>query len=178
MDRIGHESDRCACHQQRQRDPGSARLKTTCTPRVRRHCHGASPLLGPSTNQSVCETGFTIVLPIEGRVGKGFASSRTIGKDCMTVLARTASGCLGVGALALLFAFPPLHAQSPAPRSTVVAPAPPAILADNAEMRAFVDALMARMTLKEKIGQLTLLSSGWESTGPTLRDSYKRDIAA
>ena len=49
---------------------------------------------------------------------------------------------------------------------------------DPPEMRRFVDDLMSRMTLQEKIGQLTLLSSGWDVTGPTLRDSYKQDIRA
>lgn len=43
-------------------------------------------------------------------------------------------------------------------------------------MDRFVADLMAKMTLDEKIGQLTLLTSNWESTGPTMRDSYKEDI--
>lgn len=47
---------------------------------------------------------------------------------------------------------------------------------DPPEMGAFIDDLMARMTLQEKIGQLNLLSSGWDVTGPTMRDSYKQDI--
>ena len=45
-------------------------------------------------------------------------------------------------------------------------------------MDRFVADLMAKMTLDEKIGQLTLLTSNWESTGPTMRDSYKEDIRA
>ncbi len=45
-------------------------------------------------------------------------------------------------------------------------------------MDRFVAELMAKMTLDEKIGQLTLLTSNWESTGPTMRDSYKEDIRA
>lgn len=49
--------------------------------------------------------------------------------------------------------------------------------ADTA-MDRFVAELMAKMTLDEKIGQLTLLTSNWESTGPTMRDSYKEDIRA
>jgi beta-glucosidase len=44
------------------------------------------------------------------------------------------------------------------------------------KMDRFVADLMAKMTLDEKIGQLTLLTSNWESTGPTMRDSYKEDI--
>lgn len=54
--------------------------------------------------------------------------------------------------------------------------AAPAWAAADPEMDAFVSDLMAKMTLQEKIGQLTLLTSNWESTGPTMRDSYKEDI--
>ena len=45
-------------------------------------------------------------------------------------------------------------------------------------MNAFIDALIARMTLEEKIGQLTSLTSDLESTGPTLRTGYEKDVAA
>lgn len=45
-------------------------------------------------------------------------------------------------------------------------------------MDAFLDELIAKMTLQEKVGQLTLLTSDWESTGPTMREGYKQDIAA
>src|SRR3546814_4947551 len=38
--------------------------------------------------------------------------------------------------------------------------------------------LIAKMTLDEKVGQLNLLTSDWESTGPTMREGYKDDIAA
>src|SRR3546814_9073276 len=38
--------------------------------------------------------------------------------------------------------------------------------------------LIAKMTLGEKVGQLNLLTSDWESTGPTMREGYKDDIAA
>ena len=62
--------------------------------------------------------------------------------------------------------------------NTVAASAATSPWRDPPEMRAFVDGLMARMTLKEKIGQLTLLTSDWESTGPTMREGYKADIAA
>ena len=48
----------------------------------------------------------------------------------------------------------------------------------DARMDRFIAELMARMTLDEKIGQLTLLTSDWESTGPTMRDGYKDDIRA
>ena len=59
-----------------------------------------------------------------------------------------------------------------------VAQAQPAWARTDPKMDAFVSDLMARMTLQEKIGQLTLLTSNWESTGPTMRDSYKDDIRA
>lgn len=73
-------------------------------------------------------------------------------------------------------------AEAPIPATDVTAvaerPAKPAWARPDAAMDAFVDDLMGRMTLDEKIGQLTLLTSNWESTGPTMRDSYKEDIRA
>ena len=39
-----------------------------------------------------------------------------------------------------------------------------------------IDSLMALMTLEDKIGQMTLFTSDWELTGPTLRATYKEDI--
>ncbi|MBK6620297.1 MAG: glycoside hydrolase family 3 C-terminal domain-containing protein [Saprospirales bacterium] len=41
-----------------------------------------------------------------------------------------------------------------------------------------VDSVMATMTLEEKIGQMTLFTSDWDVTGPTLRENYKEDIKA
>ena len=49
-------------------------------------------------------------------------------------------------------------------------------LRPDSKMDRFIADLMAKMTLDEKIGQLTLLTSNWESTGPTMRDGYKEDI--
>lgn len=43
-------------------------------------------------------------------------------------------------------------------------------------MDKFVDELVAKMTLEEKIGQLSLLTSDWDSTGPTMRQGYQEDI--
>ena len=40
----------------------------------------------------------------------------------------------------------------------------------------FADSILNEMTIEEKIGQLTLFTSGWDVTGPTLRDSYRDDI--
>ena len=39
-----------------------------------------------------------------------------------------------------------------------------------------VDSILALMTLEEKIGQMTAFTSGWDVTGPVLRDSYRQDI--
>jgi len=71
----------------------------------------------------------------------------------------------------------PPRAAAPA-TAAPVAPAEPAWARSDARMDAFLDALIAKMTLAEKIGQLTLLTSDWESTGPTMREGYKQDIAA
>ncbi len=46
------------------------------------------------------------------------------------------------------------------------------------KMDRFIAELMAKMTLDEKVGQLNLLTSDWESTGPTMREGYKDDISA
>lgn len=39
-----------------------------------------------------------------------------------------------------------------------------------------VDSVLALMTLEEKIGQMTLYTTDWESTGPTIRKGYQDDI--
>ncbi len=40
----------------------------------------------------------------------------------------------------------------------------------------FVDSLLAEMTLEEKIGQMTLYTSGWTITGPALDSNYRQYI--
>lgn len=45
-------------------------------------------------------------------------------------------------------------------------------------MAPFVDALLERMTAAEKIGQTTAFTSGWSTTGPTMHEGYREDIAA
>ncbi len=40
------------------------------------------------------------------------------------------------------------------------------------KMDIFIEQLMDRMTLEEKIGQLTLFTSDWSSTGPSIRNDY------
>ncbi|MDN5211844.1 glycoside hydrolase family 3 N-terminal domain-containing protein [Fulvivirgaceae bacterium BMA12] len=42
----------------------------------------------------------------------------------------------------------------------------------------FIDSLISVMTLDEKIGQMTLYTSGWDTTGPTLNDQYKVELKA
>ena len=50
--------------------------------------------------------------------------------------------------------------------------------APGAAMNRFVDALLKKMTLDEKIGQLNLLTSDMDVTGPTMREGYKQDIVS
>ncbi|MBL0101038.1 MAG: hypothetical protein IPP49_14230 [Saprospiraceae bacterium] len=40
----------------------------------------------------------------------------------------------------------------------------------------FIEQLMAKMTLDEKLGQMTLYTTDWESTGPTIRSGYQDDL--
>src|SRR5690606_5429571 len=62
-------------------------------------------------------------------------------------------------------------AAQPAPR--VAAPR-----SGDAEMARFIDDLLARMTVEEKVGQMTSFTSGWSTTGPTMHAGYREDIAA
>jgi len=48
----------------------------------------------------------------------------------------------------------------------------------NSKAHARIDSLLSLMTLDEKIGQLNLLTSDWDVTGPTMRANYKDDIKA
>jgi beta-glucosidase len=48
--------------------------------------------------------------------------------------------------------------------------------ADGIDQR--VDSLLALMTLEEKVGQLTLFTSDYDVTGPTMRASYLQDLKA
>jgi beta-glucosidase len=41
-----------------------------------------------------------------------------------------------------------------------------------------IDSLMKQMTLEEKIGQMTLFTSDWDQTGPTMNKNYIADIKA
>ncbi|MDD3721386.1 MAG: beta-glucosidase BglX [Lutibacter sp.] len=46
----------------------------------------------------------------------------------------------------------------------------------DAKMESFLDSLTKIMTLDEKIGQLVLMSTDWEKTGPSINDNYKKLI--
>jgi beta-glucosidase len=46
-------------------------------------------------------------------------------------------------------------------------------LPDAGNMTSFVDKLLSQMTIEEKIGQLSLFTSGWDVTGPVLSNNYK-----
>ncbi len=46
----------------------------------------------------------------------------------------------------------------------------------DTEKKQFIDSLITEMTMDEKIGQMTLFTSDWTSTGPTMREGYMEDI--
>jgi beta-glucosidase len=48
----------------------------------------------------------------------------------------------------------------------------------NDEIGRRVDSLLSVMTLEEKVGQLTLFTSDYDVTGPSIRENYKEDIKA
>lgn len=49
---------------------------------------------------------------------------------------------------------------------------------ENSPYAEKIDSILNVMTLEEKIGQMTLYTSGWDVTGPTLRDDYKKELKA
>lgn len=71
----------------------------------------------------------------------------------------------------------PALAQLPKAKSTNVT-AKMSTTAADAKMNTFVSNLLAKMTLDEKLGQLNLLTSDMDVTGPSIRASYKQDILA
>lgn len=72
--------------------------------------------------------------------------------------------------LALLALCTPAKPVVQSPTTTTTAPVPRTALDRR------VDSLLALMTLEEKIGQLSLYTTDWGSTGPTIREGYKEDI--
>lgn len=71
----------------------------------------------------------------------------------------------------------PALAQLPKRKSTDVT-ARMSTTAADIKMNTFVSNLLAKMTLDEKLGQLNLLTSDMDVTGPSIRASYKQDILA
>ena len=94
----------------------------------------------------------------------------------LRLLALAALPVLGGCATAAMETSPVTAATEARGQVVPVEPAQPAWAAPDPEMDRTIDALMARMTIEDKVGQLTLLTSDWESTGPTMRDTYKQDI--
>lgn len=47
---------------------------------------------------------------------------------------------------------------------------------DSSQKDPFIENLLAKMTLDEKLGQMTLFTTDWEVTGPTIRGGYENDI--
>lgn len=45
-------------------------------------------------------------------------------------------------------------------------------------MDQFISELISKMSIEEKVGQLNLLSSDWDKTGPTLSADYQQQIKA
>ncbi|TGE23477.1 beta-glucosidase BglX [Hymenobacter metallicola] len=66
---------------------------------------------------------------------------------------------------------PALHAQKAAPRS-----ATSTTIADDPKMQRFIDELMSKMTLEEKIGQLNLITVGFDVTGPVVSKDVDANI--
>ena len=46
----------------------------------------------------------------------------------------------------------------------------------TSEKDQFLDSLLSEMTVEEKIGQMTLLTSGWSTTGPSMNEDYEEMI--
>ena len=88
---------------------------------------------------------------------------------CLTLATLMVAGPLSS---APLFAKPATSASQAAPVDST------GWMRPDPKMDRFIADLMAKMTLDEKIGQLTLLTSDWETTGPTMREGYQDDIRA
>jgi|CXWL01.1.fsa_nt_gi beta-glucosidase len=81
----------------------------------------------------------------------------------------------------LCFALAPLLAIATPDIASAEMPDTAVAAHGGARMHRFVDALLARMTLDEKIGQMNQISSNFEFTGPTAEEKqagYREEIAA
>ena len=86
-------------------------------------------------------------------------------------------------ALILVGCAAPVQRQSPPPPAVeavdTIRPAPPAPAARAVALReAFIDSLLARMTLEEKVGQLTQWRGRWSDTGPRVEEGGEAEIRA
>ncbi|WP_337880071.1 beta-glucosidase BglX [Rheinheimera sp.] len=79
---------------------------------------------------------------------------------------------------ALLTGCTPADLPSAADASASRTPASQTALSEDAAMQQFIRQLLAQMTLEEKIGQLNLLSSDWDKTGPSMSADYQQQIKA
>lgn len=75
--------------------------------------------------------------------------------------------------LALLTAGGIVCNAHPAPKGGAAAKAAPK--SDDAKMNAFINQLMSKMTLDEKIGQTVLFSSWWDVTGPVSNNDFVKE---
>ena len=91
---------------------------------------------------------------------------------------RKLNAAFGVSALALALSGPAVAQDQSRIGTVETAPAQPSWAEADPAMDRYIDELMGRMTLTEKIGQLTVLTSDWDSTGPSIRDNYVEDIRA
>lgn len=78
----------------------------------------------------------------------------------------TLLACVATSAPAAVFVEAKIDAQDPV--STHVA--------RDETMDAFINNLMSKMTLEEKVGQMTLFSSDWDVTGPSMKSDYKEKL--
>jgi beta-glucosidase len=92
----------------------------------------------------------------------------------MTVFTYSKLAC-GVAFACALVACNPAAVQQ---KSVTVAPPPAATQPQDAKMEQFITALLNKMTLEEKVGQLNLLSSDWDKTGPSMSADYQQQIKA
>ncbi|WP_181305786.1 beta-glucosidase BglX [Rufibacter sp. XAAS-G3-1] len=81
-------------------------------------------------------------------------------------------------ALSLGLVCPPLHAQKAKTKKAAPAAVQQKHTPTNpAQMKKFIDELMAKMTLEEKIGQLNLVSVGFTVTGPVVSENVDEKIS-
>lgn len=93
---------------------------------------------------------------------------------------RSRCDALAILALAVLaVASDHAHAASddaPATNQPRVHASAPTAARNDPQLAPFVDALLERMSVEEKIGQTTAFTSGWSTTGPTMHEGYREDM--